>query len=181
VPAPPAVPKDDKDWTWILSAPCPACRFDATAISGQDALGEMRVAVDTLIAAVQRPDARERRDPQIWSAVEYGCHVRDMCRVFGARLALMRATTDPLFVNWDQDETALAERYWEQDPDAVARELREESDRLLADFSTVDGEEWQRPGRRTDGTLFTIDSLARYMTHDAVHHAWDVTKGPAAG
>jgi hypothetical protein len=103
-----------------------------------------------------------------------------MCRVFGARLALMRATTDPLFANWDQDETALAEKYWEQDPAVVERELREERDRLLADFATVDGEEWQRPGRRTDGSLFTIDSLSRYMAHDAVHHAWDVTEGTAA-
>jgi hypothetical protein len=179
--APPAVPKDDKDWTWILSAPCSACRFDASAITGQDALAELRRSVDTLVAALQRPDARRRPQPQVWAPVEYACHVRDMCRVFGARLALMRATTDPLFPNWDQDETAVAERYWEQDPDAVAEELHAESDRLLADLTTVDGAEWQRPGRRSDGTLFTIDSLARYMTHDAVHHAWDVTAGPAAG
>jgi hypothetical protein len=140
----------------------------------------MRRAVATLLSALDRPDARQRPEPQVWSPAEYACHVRDMCRVFGARLALMRATTDPLFANWDQDETALAERYWEQDAGTVARELREESDRLLADFATVDGQEWQRPGRRTDGTLFTIDSLARYMAHDAIHHAWDVTEGPAA-
>jgi hypothetical protein len=178
--APPAVPKDDKDWTWVLSAPCSACRFDASTTTATEALEEMRRAVVTLLTALDGPDPRRRPDPQVWSPVEYACHVRDMCRVFGARLALMRATTDPLFASWDQDETALAERYWQQDPGPVACELREESDRLLADFATVDGEEWQRPGRRTDGTLFTIDSLARYMAHDAIHHAWDVSKGPAA-
>jgi hypothetical protein len=179
VTAPPEVPRDEKDWTWVLSAPCSACRFDASTTSAPDALAEMRRAIDTLAAAVHRPDARQRPQPAVWSPVEYACHVRDMCRVFGARLALMRATTDPLFASWDQDETALAENYWAQDPDVVERELREERDRLLADFGTVDGEEWQRPGRRTDGSLFTIDSLARYMAHDAVHHAWDVTQGAA--
>jgi hypothetical protein len=180
VSAPPTVPPDDKDWTWVLSAPCSACRFDAAATTGPDALAEMRRAVETLAAALRRPDARERPQPHMWSPLEYGCHVRDVCRVFGARLGLMRATTDPLFANWDQDATAVAERYWEQDPEAVRRELRDESDRLLADFGTVAGEEWQRPGRRSDGTLFTLDSLARYLSHDAVHHAWDVTEGPAA-
>ena len=43
--------------------------------------------------------------------LEYGAHVRDVCRVFGARLALMqRRVEDPSFPNWDQDETALAEQ-----------------------------------------------------------------------
>jgi hypothetical protein len=180
VSAPPTVPPDDKDWTWVLSASCPACGFDASATPAADALEHMRRAIATVLTALDGPDARQRPDPQVWSPVEYACHVRDMCRVFGARLALMRATTDPLFASWDQDETALAERYWEQTPDTVAAELREESDRLLADFATVDGEEWQRPGRRTDGSLFTIDSLARYMAHDAIHHAWDVSKDSAA-
>jgi hypothetical protein len=177
-PAP--VPPDDKDWTWVLSAPCSACRFDASTGSGPDVFPEVRRAVGTLLAALERPDAGDRPQPQVWSPVEYACHVRDVCRIFGARVALMRATTDPLFANWDQDETAVAERYWTEDPATVARELRNESERFLADLSTLDGDDWRRPGRRTDGSLFTIDSLTRYFAHDVVHHAWDVTAGPAA-
>ena len=33
----------------------------------------------------------------------------------------------------------------------------------------------QRPGRRGDGAVFTVDTIARYMIHDPIHHVWDVT------
>ena len=69
-------------------------------------------------------DAAARPGP-VWSPLEYACHVRDVHRVFGERVRLMLAEDDPLFANWDQDETALAERYGEQDPAAVADELVE--------------------------------------------------------
>ena len=31
-----------------------------------------------------------------------------------------------------------------------------------------------RRGLRSDGSAFTVDSLARYFLHDALHHLWDV-------
>jgi hypothetical protein len=159
---------------------CPECGFDSQAFDPESTAAMVRANAASWAAVLLRPDAASRPDESTWSPLEYACHVRDVFRIYDDRLRLMLSETDPLFANWDQDETALAEKYWEQDPDVVERELREERDRLLADFGTVDGEEWQRPGRRTDGSLFTIDSLARYMAHDAIHHAWDVTEGPAA-
>ena len=43
---------------------------------------------------------------------EYGCHVRDTCRIFRERLDLMLTQDDPVFANWDQDVTAVQARYW---------------------------------------------------------------------
>ena len=43
--------------------------------------------------------------------------------------------------------------------------------------TSVGVDEWQRPGRRSDGAEFTIDSLARYLLHDVVHHLHDVGRG----
>jgi hypothetical protein len=100
--------------------------------------------------------------------------VRDVCRVFGARLSQMRAHSDPEFVNWDQDETALADRYWTQDPAAVGAELTDEAERFAADLDTVRPDELGRPGRRSNGSIFTVESLARYFLHDLAHHAHDV-------
>ena len=39
----------------------------------------------------------------------------------------------------------------------------------------IDGSDWERPGRRSDGSSFTVASLVRYMIHDPIHHIWDVT------
>jgi hypothetical protein len=165
---------DDKDWTWVLERPCPDCGYDASTVAHTDLPSRTRSAARTIAAALTRPDATRRPEPQIWAPLEYAAHVRDVCRVFGARLSLMRGADDPSFPNWDQDETALAERYWEQDPATVATELADEADRIAADFGTVRDDEWQRLGRRSNGSTFTVETLGRYFLHDLEHHAHDI-------
>ena len=68
-------------------------------------------------------DARERPNEGRWSALEYGCHVRDVFRLFEQRLRMMLTEDGPDFENWDQDATAVEERYDEQDPAAVSAEI----------------------------------------------------------
>ena len=177
---PPPPEPDTKDWTWVLDRPCPDCGFDASSITGNQVPGQLRTAIATLRAAVQAPGSDVRPAPEVWSALEYGCHVRDVCIVFGTRLAQMRHADDPQFPDWNQDETALAERYWEQDPVRVADELAVEGGRIADDFATVAGDEWQRRGRRSNGSQFTVDTLAKYFLHDVVHHVHDVVSLPPA-
>jgi hypothetical protein len=169
-----APPQDDKDWTWVLHEPCPECGFDAAALDRGDIPGLVRASAANFAAALARRDAAARREPHVWSALEYGCHVRDVCRVFNARLERMLTEDDPLFANWDQDETALTERYWAQDPATVAAELTESADAIAQGFAAVDGDQWQRPSRRSNGSVFTVDSFGRYFMHDLVHHVHDV-------
>ena len=46
---------------------------------------------------------------------------------------------------------------------------------VLADrFDGVTGGQWARTGVRSDGAHFTVESLARYLVHDLVHHLHDV-------
>jgi hypothetical protein len=106
--------------------------------------------------------------------LEYGCHVRDVFRIFDGRLMAMLQEDDPLFENWDQDETAVADRYDEQDPGTVADELAAAGAALADRFDHVGPNDWARPGRRTDGSSFSVDSLSRYLLHDIVHHLHDV-------
>ena len=121
------------------------------------------------------PDVRRRPRPGVWSPLEYGCHVRDVFRLFERRLQLMLAEEDPLFANWDQDATAVAERYDEQDPALVAAELLEAAEVRASSFAALAEDQWDRPGRRSDGVAFTIRSFGRYLVHDPVHHLADVT------
>jgi len=174
--AEPAAPTpDDKDWTWVLARQCPDCGFDASAM-GRTEIGTLvEAVVATFTAALAGPGARERPVPAVWSPLEYGCHVRDVCELFDERLRLMLTSDDPLFANWDQDETALARRYWQQQPAVVAREFAAAASGIAASFASVAGDQWDRPGRRSGGSVFTVDTFARYFVHDLVHHAHDVT------
>lgn len=172
--APVAPDPDEKDWTWTITRPCPDCGYDASSVTREEVPGLTRRYAAVLAAAARRPGAAERPHPAVWAPVEYAAHVRDVCTLFAQRLELMLTQDDPVFANWDQDETALAERYWEQDPATVAAELDAAADTTAARFAEVRDDQWSRPGRRSNGSEFTVDTFARYFLHDLAHHAWDV-------
>ncbi len=44
-------------------------------------------------------------------------------------------------------------------------------------FDSVTGEQWARTGRRSDGAVFTAETIGRYFVHDWVHHLHDVGPG----
>lgn len=170
-----AITPDEKDWTWVLARPCPECGLDVRTVDPQDVAARLRVNAGQWTQVLRRADVAERPAPTIWSPLEYACHVRDVFRRFDERLLLMLTEPDPLFPNWNQDETAIEERYHEQEPAAVATELVAACEQLARRFEGVQGEQWQRPGRRGDGADFTVDTLSRYLLHDPVHHLYDVT------
>ncbi len=165
---------DTKDWTWTLERTCPECGITASDTPA----GRIAELVAAYTApwdeVLRRPDVRERPTTRTWSALEYACHVRDVCRLFDERVLLMLEADEPTFANWDQDATAVAERYAEQDPDGVAGELAEAADRLARTYAAVDGVQWERTGVRSNGSRFTVRTLGQYALHDLGHHLVDV-------
>ena len=172
----PIVP-DAKDWTWVLERPCPECSFDASAVPPASVASLLRVNAAAWEQVLRQPDAVVRRRPATdrWAPLEYACHVRDVCTLYHRRLDLMLHEDDPLYPNWDQDVTAVEERYREQDPGAVSEQLHAAANALADAFDTVEGDQWLRRGRRGDGARFSIAGLSRYLLHDPVHHLYDVT------
>jgi SAM-dependent methyltransferase len=116
-----------------------------------------------------------RPSPHVWSPLEYACHVRDVNTTFDQRVRQMLTEDDPTFANWDQDETAVAGDYLSQDPATVAGEVTAAAEAVAATYAGVTGDQWERRGTRSNGDLFTVDTLARYHVHDLVHHAHDVS------
>lgn len=171
-----AITPDTKDWTWVLEDACPECGFDASTTDEHDVAGLLRENAAAWPPVLERADVRVRPNDHIWSALEYAAHVRDVFRLYAYRLDLMLTQDDPLFPNWNQDDTAIAERYDEQDPSVVGTELVAAGRELADAFDAVPEGAWSRRGRRNDGAEFTIATFARYLIHDPVHHLWDVTK-----
>ena len=165
---------DDKNWTWVLERACPECGFDAASVELNEIGAKIRSMNSAWEAALGRPSARDRPAPSVWSPLEYACHVRDVYRVFDGRLALMLVEDHPTFANWDQDATAIEDRYDEQDPTTVATALVEAAEVLATRFDGVGDDQWTRTSERSDGSVFTVDSFARYLLHDPIHHLRDV-------
>lgn len=174
----PATPiPDEKDWTWVLERQCPECGFDpagieATAVA--DLLRQNTTEWERILAGSE-DDVCRRPAPTTWSPLEYACHVRDVHVLYLERLELMLNEDGPHYPNWDQDETAIAQRYHEANPAAVADELRAASDALADRFDQVTEDEWQRTGYRSDGAAFTVTTFATYFIHDPIHHLHDST------
>ena len=169
-----AIVPDTKNWTWVLERECPECGFDSSATPVSAVPRLIRENAAAWPAVLERAEVRDRPDDATWSGLEYAAHVRDVFRVFRVRLDLMLTADDPAFPNWDQDQTARDERYDEQDPAVVSRELTEASEQIARAFEAVPTDAWQRTGRRGDGSSFTVSSLASYFIHDPVHHLHDV-------
>ncbi|HMO11754.1 MAG TPA: DinB family protein [Actinotalea sp.] len=126
------------------------------------------------VAVLARPNVHDRPRPDVWSPLEYACHVRDVYRVFGERLTLMLEQDSPTFDSWDQDATAVADRYGEQEPAAVTAQLVSAGTAMATRFAEVAGTEWERAGVRSNGSRFTVLTLGQYFLHDVVHHLHDV-------
>ena len=165
---------DRKDWTWVLDRPCPECGFDATALRRDDLPVLVRETAGRWREALAKDDCAVRPADNIWSPLEYACHVRDVHSVFDERVRRMLTETDPAFASWDQDVTAVEERYDEQDPATVSEELVAAADVVADRYAGVTGDAWERSGRRSDGSVFTVESIGRYHLHDVVHHLFDV-------
>lgn len=163
-----AIIPDTKDWTWVLERSCEECGFDARSIDPAGAGDTVLATVPRWRSVLARPDAAVRTDDTTWSAVEYGCHVRDMLALFAERTVLIRDEDDPWFENWDQDVAAVAGRYDREDAAEVAAGLARAAADFAAALATVT--DWSRPGRRSNGSTFTAATLTTYALHDLHHH-----------
>lgn len=173
----PIVP-DSKDWTWVVDRPCPECRFDTSSFD-REQVGQMirdnAAAWREVLAGGD--EVRRRPSDAQWSALEYACHVRDVFRLYLERLGLMLDQDDPVFPDWDQNVTAIDDRYAEQEPGTVSGDLGAAAGPLADGFDAVSGAQWERTGTRSDGAHFTVESFARYFIHDPIHHLHDVAAG----
>ncbi len=168
-----ATPKPDtRDWTFVIDSGCTECGWQphppARIVDG------LQQAAPRWQAVLARGDASKRPSPEVWSPVEYACHVRDMIRLLGERTASMLAVYNPPLTDWDGEAVAVRRNYHSRRPAEVSEDLVRCTKATVDVMRTVLGKQWDRPGRRSDGTDFTIGSLTQYISHEVHHHLYDV-------
>lgn len=176
MPSSPPAPADTQDRTRVLGEPCPECGFDAAAADRATLGEEVRANAESFALALRAPHPSTRRHARTWSTTEYACHVRDVHRVFLERVRRMLDQDEPLLADWDQDATALEQRYDQQDPAELATALVEAADAVATTYDGVPADAWGRRGLRDNGSELTIASIGRYHLHDVVHHLHDVAQ-----
>ncbi len=161
---------------------CDACGFDGARYDDDLLLRELRALGPrwrSLLAGAGS-ELRARPEPEVWSALEYAAHSRDIIalHVFGVEQAL--TLDEPSFPSIDGDLVdSVAASYGRADPDAVLDELEVQSTRLAQLADDAGPERWSR-GLSIGADRSDVRRLLEHALHDSLHHVDDVERGLTA-
>lgn len=168
---------DDKDWTWVLTRKCADCGLNPAELSVAQVADMARSQQTSWAQLLDNPFARQRPSSQVWSGLEYAAHVADVFDLAILRTELMLDEHDPTFANWDQDQTAVEKAYFTLHASDVIEDIGLHSSHYADLLSAIPIELLSRTGKRSDGARFSIESFAKYLIHDPMHHLDDVARG----
>jgi len=157
---------------------CARCGFDYRLDAAEDASTAISAGAAALADLMTRTDLelRTRRAPDVWSPLEYGCHVRDVLLVQRERVLAARRTDRPTFAPMGRDERVEHDGYAAQDPAAVARQLRDAAAMFVNDLARLRPDECER----TLMYNYPVDMerslrwVAEHTKHEVQHHLLDV-------
>jgi hypothetical protein len=176
---------DDRPWVNVQTEPCDECRFDPNELGPEAIPGAVRDLGRKYRAPLSRflPGedgsalVRSRSAPEVWSPLEYACHVRDVLAVFSERVQRTLVEDDPELGWWDHEGAVVTQRYNEQDPGKVADQLATNAEVFASVLTSVSAGSWGRSARRRDDEVFTVLGLGRFAVHEGRHHLLDVGRG----
>jgi DinB superfamily len=130
------------------------------------------------IVAAESSTVIRRPDPDTWSILEYGCHVRDVLLVQRERVLLALRVDEPTVVAMGRDERVAADGYNDQRPGDVARQIGDAALMFTGVLARLNEQSWQRtmiygyPQRASRSLAW----VAVHTLHEVVHHLGDVQR-----
>ncbi|ANR94002.1 hypothetical protein BBJ32_10030 [Mycobacterium avium] len=121
-------------------------------------------------------DVRRRSRPDLWSPLEYACHLRDVLLVQRERVLAARRTGGADCASMGRDERAEHDGYNEQDPREVARQLADAATLFGNVLARLSNEDWDRtlvyhyPETRERSLRW----VAVHTAHELHHHLLDI-------
>jgi ADP-ribose pyrophosphatase YjhB (NUDIX family) len=161
---------------------CAECGFVYDENEAGGAAGAILDGAHAMARLLEEPadDARTRPEPRTWSALEYGCHLRDVLLVQRERVLLARRSVEPPRpAPMGRDERAEHDGYASQSPEDVARQLQDAAQLLANVLDYLDERSWTRtlvysfptPQERS------LRWVAVHTVHEVRHHLQDVRRG----
>jgi hypothetical protein len=123
-------------------------------------------------------DTRPRRDPDVWSPLEYACHLRDLLLVQRERVLSARRTDCPDATPMGRNERVDHDGYATQNPTDVARQLTDAALMLANTFTRLTPTDWTRTVlyHYPNTSKRSLHWLALHTLHEAHHHLLDIRR-----
>ncbi len=157
---------------------CASCPLDFAAVDVAtipDRIGAVTVALHDAVTTAQDADLRRRPAHDVWSPLEYLCHVRDVYVSFTIRAYRVRTEDTPTVEPMFNDLRTVRFRHNDADPRAVLGELGRAVAGFVDELARV--RDWNRTLRRLPGEERTARWLARQALHEGLHHLADIRTG----
>jgi hypothetical protein len=160
---------------------CDDCGFDGSTYDDRALLDALRALGDRwrALLAEAGPELRRRPSPQVWSAIEYAAHSRDITALHGFGVEQALSGDEPVFpeIAGDLVESAAA-GYAAADPGAVVDDLSAQAARLAQLAADAGIDAWAR-GLTVGPSRMDVRRLLEHALHDSLHHLDDVERGLA--
>ena len=160
---------------------CDSCDFDGSQYDESALLDALRALGPQWSRLLSTAGAalRLRPEPEVWSAIEYAAHSRDITalHVYGVGQAL--TVDEPVLppIGDDLVESAVGS-YATLDPEQVVSELTEQATQLAQLAADAGADRWWR-GLTIGDDRLDVRFMLEHALHDSVHHLGDVERGLA--
>jgi hypothetical protein len=117
-----------------------------------------------------------RPDPQVWSALEYACHARDVLLAQRERALLALVEDNPDFAPMYRDDRVVLAGYARQSTRDVAIQLNVAAELFAIVFDGLSDAQTARPCiyNYPDRSQRDVTWLGRHTVHELVHHLKDI-------
>jgi hypothetical protein len=122
------------------------------------------------------PVVTARPAPDIWSALEYACHVRDLLLVQRDRALLALVEDKPSFARMHRDERVALAGYHRQSIAEVLPQLQMAAELMAILCEGLSPAQLDRPCIYNFPATTDRDVrwLGRHAVHEVTHHLWDI-------
>jgi hypothetical protein len=160
---------------------CDECGYEYDEVERDaipDALRALAVRYQAVLTNTDVPLLRAHPRADVWSALEYCCHVRDVFRVQRERVLLALAEDQPAFSSMRREERVVEERYNDQSPVEVAGEIVGAAASLSGTLESLDDGGWLRTGvyNWPSRKVRTVEWIGRHTIHEGEHHLQDIDR-----
>lgn len=164
---------------------CGECGFTydpAMAVAVAELIGDQ---VGEAVAILRDPDVdlRSRRQPNVWSPLEYGCHLRDMLLVQRERVLAARRVDGPDCAPMGRNERVEHDGYVDQEPENVARQLSDAAQLFSNVLTHLRADDWDRTVvyHYPETQERSLRWVAVHTLHEARHHFLDISRQVRSG
>ncbi|WP_433734793.1 DinB family protein [Nocardia sp. CA-129566] len=156
------------------------CGFDyeAALVPEVSALARVHAAEYATLLGQDEERLRRRPAPEVWSPLEYACHVRDVLLAQRERVLLARRADAPALEPMGRDERVEHDGYNDQRPSDVARQLDDAALLFANVLDRLTPPDWNRtviynfPDRQER----PLHWLALHTLHELRHHLLDIRR-----